>query len=184
MIALLVPMAVSSLVARCAPGVGPVTMSALVAYESSYRALAIGDNTTHRSYFPPNARAANGLAIRLLRDGDSIDVGYAQINSANFARFHLTARSAFEPCTNLATGAAILREAYRGAASRFGYGQIALVHALSAYNSGGYFAGLAYARSVYDVAATLRFRTIGGFGVDRTRRAVAFVPKLRAEKLR
>jgi type IV secretion system protein VirB1 len=51
-----------------------------------------------------------------------------------------------------------LRTDYARAAARYGPGQTALVHALSAYNSGGFFAGLSYARGVYATAAGLSLR--------------------------
>jgi type IV secretion system protein VirB1 len=144
---------------RCAPNVGAVTMSALVAYESGGNPNAVGDNTTRRSYAPAGRAAAEALAIRLLRAGHRIDVGYAQIDSDNFARLGLDAGVAFDPCTNLAAGARILTEAYAGAGRRFGAGQNALAHALSAYNSGGYWSALPYARAVYAEAAALRFES-------------------------
>ncbi|GAC1544744.1 MAG: hypothetical protein NVS3B16_13220 [Vulcanimicrobiaceae bacterium] len=112
----------------------------------------------------------------MLGVGHDIDVGYAQINSSNFGRFGLTVRSAFEPCTNVATGARILGAAYAGAARAYGEGQVALVHALSAYNTGGYFAGIAYARGVYAAAAQLRYEGGPASGL----RAVTFVPARRA----
>lgn len=180
MIALVVPLALSHVLARCAPSVGSVTMSAIVAYESGARPYAIGDNTERRSYFPTDRARAEILATDLLRKGHDIDVGYAQINSANFRRFGLTPHSAFEACTNVGTGARILGSAYRGAARMYGDGQIALVHALSAYNSGGYFAGLSYARGVYATATSIRFegRYAGAPGPSDARgsRAVTFRP--------
>jgi len=63
---------------------------------------------------------------------------------------------AFEPCTNVWLGARILEADYARATRRYGPGQVALGHALSAYNSGGFFAGLAYARGVYATAARLQ----------------------------
>ena len=134
-----------------------MTMHAVIAYESGGRPYAIGDNTEHRSYFPSSSAAAQAIARRLLSAGHNIDVGYAQINSANFSRFGFDAARAFEPCANIAAGARVLRDAYAGAARHYGPGQIALVHALSAYNTGGYWAGLGYARGVYATAATLRY---------------------------
>ena len=157
---MIVPLALVSLVASCAPQVGPKTMYAVIAYESAGRPYAIGDNTDHRSYFPEGASAAEAIAHRLLGAGHNIDVGYAQVNSANFARFRFDAANAFEPCANIAAGAGILRDAYAGAARRYGPGQVALVHALSAYNTGGYWAGLGYARGVYATAATLRYAAL------------------------
>jgi len=153
----IVPFALAHLIATCAPRVGPVTMNAIVVYESGGRRYAIGDNTARRSYFPPDAPSAEARALNLLRAGHNIDAGYAQVNSANFARLGLDARSVFEPCTNVAAGARILRDAYARAARTYGPGQVALVHALSAYNTGGYWAGLGYARDVYATARMLRY---------------------------
>ena len=57
---------------------------------------------------------------------------------------------------NVEVGARILEADYARATRRYGPGQVALGHALSAYNSGGFFAGLAYARGVYATAARLQ----------------------------
>jgi type IV secretion system protein VirB1 len=163
-VGMVVPFALSALLGRCAPSVGPITMSAIVMHESGGNPYAIGDNTTHRSYFPPDAASAIARARALLQAGDNVDLGYAQINSQNLAPQGLDVAQAFEPCRNLATGARILRAAYAGAERRFGPGQIALAHALSAYNSGGYYAAMPYARDVYATAAALRYH--------RNRRAI------------
>jgi len=153
-----VPFALTQLFANCAPAVGSTTMSAVVVYESGAHANAIGDNTTRRSYFPTDRAGAEALATRLLRAGHNIDAGYAQINSANFATFGLNAGSVFDPCTNISTGSRILQSAYVAAARTYGPGQLALMHALSAYNTGGFWAGLGYAHGVYATAATLRYQ--------------------------
>jgi type IV secretion system protein VirB1 len=172
----LVPFALAGLFAHCAPAVGPVTMSAIVAYESGARPNAIGDNTARRSYDPPSQKDAILLGAELLRRGHNIDVGYAQVNSRNFVAYGLTIESAFDPCTNVATGARILQAAYAGTARRYGPGQVALVHALSAYNSGSYWSGLGYAGAVFATARQLHYQ-----GGQRTRprsgRAVPFRPR-------
>lgn len=149
-------MTLAYLVATCAPTVGRITMRSVVAYESGERPFAIGDNTMHRSYFPRDGARAIGIATALLRAHHNIDVGYTQINSENFARLGLRVATAFDPCRNIGGGARILTEAYRGAVRRYGPGQLALIHALSAYNSGGYYAGLDYARGVYATAGRAR----------------------------
>jgi type IV secretion system protein VirB1 len=154
---MLIPLALAGLLSACAPRVGPVTIGAIVEYESGARPYAIGDNTAQRSYFPASREQAEELAAQLLEAGHNIDVGYAQVNSANFQPFGLNVHTAFEPCTNIQVGSAILRRAYAGAARRYGPGQVALVHALSAYNTGGYWAGLDYAHAVYATARTLRW---------------------------
>ena len=80
---MLVAYALATLFARCAPAVGHVTMSALVAYESGTNAYAIGDNTARRSYFPARRADALRLATALVDAGHDIDVGFAEINVAN-----------------------------------------------------------------------------------------------------
>jgi type IV secretion system protein VirB1 len=154
---MIVPLVLSQLIARCAPTVGPVTMSAVVAYESGARPNAIGDNTERRSYEPASRSEAIRLAGRLLQMGHNIDAGYAQVNSDNFRAYGLSVASAFDPCTNVAAGARILTRDYAAAERTYGPGQVALVHALSAYNTGGYWRGLSYARSVYVTASQLKY---------------------------
>lgn len=160
---MLVSIALAQLLQRCAPSVGARTMSAVIAYESGGRENAIGDNTAHRSYFPADRARAQTLATHLLGARHDIDVGLAQINSGNFPAYRLTVASAFDPCVNVATGARILGVAYAGATRKYGPGQVALVHALSAYNTGGYWAGLGYAHGVYAAARSLRYE-FGEFG--------------------
>jgi type IV secretion system protein VirB1 len=139
----------SALLAACAPQVGPVTMAAIVTYESGGYPYAIGDSTTRQAYFPASAAAASALATRLLEEGHNIDAGLAQINSSNWARYGLDAASVFEPCANLAAGARIISADYEAASTIFGSGQLALWHALQAYNSGSFWAASAYANGVW-----------------------------------
>jgi type IV secretion system protein VirB1 len=172
---MLVPFVLSALIARCAPGVGPITMSAVVVHESGAFPYAIADNTARRSYFPHDAVHAIGLARALLAAGHNVDLGYAQINSSNLTPYGLDVARALDPCTNVATGSRILRAAYAGARVRFGPGQVALEHALSAYNSGGYYASMSYARDVYATAAALHYaRKTGRHSAAFGGRAVAF----------
>jgi type IV secretion system protein VirB1 len=136
----------------CAVGVAPRTMAAIVSVESGGQPLAIYDNDTHRSYAFADRRQAQSTATQLLAAGHNVDLGLAQINSSNLAGLGLSAENVFDPCTNLRAGAAILRRAYASAAQRFGPGQVALRHALSAYNSGSLFAAPQYARRVVAAA--------------------------------
>jgi type IV secretion system protein VirB1 len=142
-------------------------MSAVIVYESGARPYAIGDNTSRRSYFPARRLTAERLARALLHAGHNVDVGYAQINSSNFARLGLDVHSSLEACTNLRAGARVLEEDYARAARAYGPGQIALIHALSAYNTGGYWAGLGYAHGVYATAGRLRYSTAPDSRGDR-----------------
>jgi type IV secretion system protein VirB1 len=149
--------ALALLLARCAPDVGPLTMTSLVAYESGARPYAIGDNTARRSYFPSTKERAKLVARALLLEGHDLDLGIAQINVANLRARRFTLDRAFDPCQNAALGARILVDDYLGASREFGRSQTALVHALSAYNSGGYWAGLGYAAGVAATARNVRF---------------------------
>jgi soluble lytic murein transglycosylase-like protein len=84
----------------------------------------------------------------LLAAGHNVDLGLMQINSVHLGENGLRLANVFDPCTNVTIGAAILQGAYHVAVRRFGPGQEALMHALSAYNTGSLFAGIRYAEGV------------------------------------
>jgi type IV secretion system protein VirB1 len=154
---MLVSFTLNALMHACAPSIGPRTLAAVIAYESAGRPDAIGDNSTRRAYFPASRAAAEDLALRLTGLGHDLDLGLMQLNARNLPRLHVSLHSAFDPCTNLAAGGRILGEDYARAARRFGRGQRALYYALSAYNTGGFWAGSGYAHGVYESARQLRF---------------------------
>ena len=91
-------LALAALIRHCAPAVAPSTMAAIVQVESGGNPLAIGDNTTRRSYYPRDRPTAERLARRLLGAGHLLDIGIAQIDSMNFAGFGVTAHTIFDPC--------------------------------------------------------------------------------------
>ena len=123
-------------------------MTAIVQVESGGDPLAIGDNTTRRSYHPRDRASAEALARRLIAAGHSVDLGIAQINQANLAHFALNAHTVFDACANLGAGSEILAQDYAIATLRFGTGQVALHHALGMYNAGSLDAGASYVRRV------------------------------------
>jgi hypothetical protein len=127
-------------------------MSAIVRVESGGDPLAIGDNTARRSYHPGNRTSAEALVRRLLEQGHSLDLGMAQIDNMNFARFGVGIRSIFDACTNLSVGAKILAGDYAIAEQRYGSGQAALRHAIGMYNTGQLDAGTAYVNRVLAAA--------------------------------
>ena len=94
-------------------------------------------------------QAALSDASAWIGQGDSVDVGLMQVNSANFSTLGLTARSALDPCASLAGGAAVLQAAYGGGKTSAEQ-QAALLIALSRYNTGSPFKGIlnGYARNV------------------------------------
>jgi type IV secretion system protein VirB1 len=145
-------LALAALIRHCAPAVAPSTMAAIVRVESGGDPLAIGDNTTRRSYYPRDRASAESLARRLLDAGHLLDVGIAQIDSMNFAGFGVTAHTIFDPCINLSIGATILSGDYAFAARRYGDGQVALRHAIGMYNTGRLNAGAHYIARVVAAA--------------------------------
>lgn len=145
-------LALAALIRHCAPAVAPSTMTAIVRVESGGNPLAIGDNTTRRSYYPRDRATAERLARRLLDAGHLLDIGIAQVDSMNFAGFGVTAHTIFDPCVNLGIGARILSGDYAFAARRYGDGQVALRHAIGMYNTGRLNAGAPYIARVLAVA--------------------------------
>lgn len=139
----------------CAPSVAVETMAAIVTHESKSNPFAIGINGGARlSRQPANRDEAVDVAARLLKMSLSIDLGLAQINSANLPKLGLRIEDAFDACTNLRAAEAVLRGCYDPAARRFGPGQRALQAALSCYNTGGFERGLTngYVAGVYRVS--------------------------------
>jgi len=112
-------------------------MLPLVRVESGLDPLAIGVNGQHPRQLHPGTRVeAATTARRLLEEGRNVDLGLAQINSANLARLSLSVQAAFDPCANLAGAARLLRSAY-SLTSRRGSGPgRAVLEALSIYNTG------------------------------------------------
>jgi type IV secretion system protein VirB1 len=140
---------------QCAPSVAIETIAAVVSHESRRNPFAIGINGSARiSRQPVNKEEAIETATKLLGMGLSIDLGLAQINSANLGRLGLTVEQVFEPCANLRAAETVLRGCYDPAAKQHGPGQRALQAALSCYNTGSYARGLSngYVQSVYRLA--------------------------------
>jgi len=131
-------------------------MLAVVTIESGGWPWDIDDDTGRRSYHEPSEGAAIRRATILLGMGHNIDVGLAQVNSANFAAYHLTAATAFDPCTNVNVGATILERAYEASLSAHADPQTALYHALERYNSGRDNGAPQYARQVWETALNER----------------------------
>jgi type IV secretion system protein VirB1 len=144
--------ALSTLLQQCAPNVGERTMTAIVRVESKGYPLAIYDNTTGRSYSPTTTRDAMDTARSLIDAGHSVDLGLAQVNSANLPRLGMEVRDAFDPCSNLRGAATILMADYGAAASQFSPGPYALRRAIGAYNSGSIYRGDAYLDRILEAA--------------------------------
>jgi type IV secretion system protein VirB1 len=145
-------LALAALIRHCAPAIAPSTMAAIVQVESGGDPLAIGDNTTNRSYYPPDRASAESLARRLLGAGHLLDIGIAQIDSMNFVGLGVSVHTIFDPCINLSVGAKILSDDYLFAARRYRVAQVALRHAIGMYNSGRLNGGARYIARVLGAA--------------------------------
>ncbi len=135
---------VLNLAKQCAPNVHPLTMAYLVAHESHNNRLAINVNGNYHLPKQPETEIEAADAIRWLdAHAMNFDVGYAQINSANFARLGTSGEGLLSPCENLRASAAVLTDCYARAVRILGEGQNALRHALSCYNTGSQTRGFA-----------------------------------------
>ena len=131
------------LVHRCAPGVAPNTILAIMRTESSFNPLAMHVNGSVRLQHAPQTTAeAIEWSGWLIRRGDSVDMGLMQINSRNLGRLHMSVADAFDPCRNVHAAAVILTEQFKIAAQLREDSSQALLAAISAYNTGNFRDGL------------------------------------------
>ena len=152
-------------VQTCRHGVGTRIMTATVIWEhrGAVWPWTIGVNATpHASYRFKTETAAIEKAQDLYAQGfRSLDIGLAQVNTTNFADYGLTNDGApdfvraFDPCENVLVGSQILGAFYRAASAKYGPGPYALYVASRAYNTGSFLYGDDYARSVWQIAASL-----------------------------
>lgn len=125
-----------SLAQQCAPGVHPTTLQAVVRTESSFNPFAIGVVGGRLVRQPQNRDEAVATVKALEAAGWNYSIGLSQINRSNLSRYGIDATTAFEPCTNLRAGSAILSDCYARASAQMGAGQGALRAAFSCYYSG------------------------------------------------
>ncbi|MDR8394862.1 MAG: lytic transglycosylase domain-containing protein [Paraburkholderia sp.] len=138
-----------TLAQQCAPAVAPSTMAAVVQVESGFNPYAIGVVHGHLQRQPANLDEAVATVHALEAAGWNYSVGLAQVNRSNWARFGLTPETVFDPCRNLAAGAAILEGCFERAndGGKPGHGpaprpsQTALRAGLSCYASGDFLTG-------------------------------------------
>jgi len=115
----------------------------IIAVESVDNPLAINVNKLLNPDLP-ESQDESVLAVyvdKKIAEGFSVDVGYMQVNSANFATYDLDTVSAFDACTNIAVGSEIFMKAYRPAVAFYGKTEKAKQSALSAYNTGTFHRG-------------------------------------------
>jgi type IV secretion system protein VirB1 len=100
--------AVLALAGACQSAVSPGTIARIAQHESGLQPFALHDNTANQSFFPETKPEAYRLASGLIAAGHSLDVGLAQINTANFMWLDLSLATALDPCTNIKASAAVL----------------------------------------------------------------------------
>ncbi|WP_174278243.1 lytic transglycosylase domain-containing protein [Sphingomonas bacterium] len=147
--------AITSLARQCAPEIATEAVVPLVVTESGGDSLQINVNKGPRVRAGSVAAAA-AIVRRYMAAGYTVDVGLAQINSANLARLGVTVEQAFEPCTNMRLASTVLQQGY-GLASRYYSGMDAISVTYSLYNTGTLTRGLrnGYVGRVWSAAATL-----------------------------
>lgn len=129
------------LVQQCAPDVAPATMAAVVHVESDFNPYAIGVVHGRLKRQPASLAEAVATARALDAAGWNYSSGLAQVNRSNWTRFGLTPETAFDPCRNLAAGAAILQGCFERARRIRAQTQEALRSGLSCYASGDFSTG-------------------------------------------
>jgi type IV secretion system protein VirB1 len=141
----MLPLDFIALAPQCAPQVSLSTMAAIVRTESGFNPYAIG--VVHgRLVRQPSSEAEAVATVHALdARGWNFSVGLAQVNRANWLAYGLNERSAFDPCRNLAAGAAILQGCFELAQQARAHAssdsQSALRASLSCYASGDFSTG-------------------------------------------
>ncbi|RQR43521.1 lytic transglycosylase [Burkholderia sp. Bp9131] len=160
------PLDFLSLAHDCAPQIAPATMAAIVRTESGFNPYAIGVVRGRLRRQPSNLAEAVATVRALEAGGWNFSVGLAQVNRSNWLAYGLSAENAFEPCRNLAAGAAILQRCFTAAVAtrKLHAGtdyqadvQAVLRASLSCYASGNFSIGYqtGYVQRVVESAAAL-----------------------------
>jgi type IV secretion system protein VirB1 len=138
----------------CAGKVAVATLQAIVAVESGGHPYAIRDDSTGESLFPLTRQEALATAHERLNQGHQLDLGLAQINSANLGRLDASLEDMFEPCLNLRAAETILVGDFERATLQVG-SAAALDATLSAYNTGSLTRGITngYVQEIASAAA-------------------------------
>src|SRR5258708_23337953 len=137
----MVPLDFMMLAQQCAPRVAPSTMAAIVRTESAFNPNAIGVVGGRLVHQPADVEQAVATVRALDAGGWNYSAGLAQVNRNNWSSYGLVPENAFEPCRNLAVGAAILERCFRQAHARQPDVQRALRASLSCYASGDFATG-------------------------------------------
>ena len=145
----------------CSPRVHPDTIEAITRQESAFYPYALSINhpqsEAHRlgyksgfyqlSRQPKDRKEAEQWARWFLQHGQSVSIGLMQVSSEQATQLGIeNPLLLFDPCINIAAGAVVLQDAYRGKSATI-HG---LAHAFRLYNAGPLNAGKAngYAEGV------------------------------------
>jgi type IV secretion system protein VirB1 len=158
---MMLPFDFVALAQQCAPQVSLLTMAAIVRTESGFNPYAIG--VVHgRLVRQPTSKAEAVATVHALDAGGwNFSVGLAQVNRANWLAYGLNEQNAFDPCRNLAAGAAILQGCFELARQARAHAsndsQSALRASLSCYASGDFSTGYrtGYVQRVFSNASVL-----------------------------
>jgi type IV secretion system protein VirB1 len=141
----MLPLDFTALAQQCAPQVSLSTMAAIVRTESDFNPYAIGVVHGQLVRQPVSEAEAVATVHALDAGGWKFSVGLAQVNRANWPAYGLNEQSAFDPCRNLAAGAAILQGCFELARQARAHAsndlQSALRASLSCYASGDFSTG-------------------------------------------
>ena len=151
-----------TLAQQCAPQVASSTLAAIVRTESGFNPYAIGVVRGRLLRQPTSLDEAIATVRALDANGWNYSVGLAQVNRSNWPRLGLKPQNAFDPCRNLAAGAAILQDCFRQARASQTDVQQALRQSLSCYASGDFSTGYrtGYVQRVVDNTATRPIPTV------------------------
>lgn len=134
-----------ALAQQCAPQISLSTMAAIVRTESGFNPYAIGVVHGRLVRQPLSEAEAVATVHALDAGGWNFSVGLTQVNRVNWSAYGLSERSAFDPCRNLAAGAAILQGCFELARQARAHAsndsQSALRTSLSCYASGDFSTG-------------------------------------------
>lgn len=150
------------LIQECAPQVSSSLIHAVIRAESGFNPLAININGNVKLARTPSTKdEAIKWAKWLASQGYSIDLGLMQINLGNLRRLGLDLSTVFDPCKNLSAGANVLAENYSRALQQSPNSQVAVLKAISAYNSGNFRSGFnnGYVQKVAQQPAKIYLQT-------------------------
>lgn len=128
---------------KCAPKVAQSTMRAIITVESKGNSLALGINYGYKlRYQPQSLTQAQAWLKYLLKHGYNVDIGLAQVNIRNVLKYGYKPEDMLDPCKNLQVASKILYANYHQAYIKSsGNKALALMQAISAYNTGNYSRG-------------------------------------------